>query len=57
MIDSNMSSRNFFNRWIIGLSNVKKFAKINSIFGNNPVEPKVVKSNYFGADLDKLSEL
>ena len=34
---------------------VKKiFPKINFILGNNAVEPRGVKSNFFGADLELL---
>ena len=54
MIESNINSRNFFNRWIIELSNVKIYPKINFILGNNAVEVKGVKSNYFEEDLIKL---
>ena len=32
----------------------KLFPKINFILGNNAVEPKGVKSNYFGEDLELL---
>jgi hypothetical protein len=58
MIESNMNSRNFFNRWIIGLLNIKNIPKdkklflgINFILGSNVVEKKGVKSNYFVEDL------
>ena len=37
--------------------NQKIFPKINFILGNNTVEPKGVKSNFFGADLSKLNKL
>ena len=34
--------------------NQKIFPKINFILGNNAVEPKGAKSNYFGEDLHLL---
>ena len=34
---------------------IKIFPKINFILGNNAVEQKGVKSNYFGEDLDSFT--
>jgi len=36
---------------------IKLFPKINFILGNNAVEIKGVKSNYFCGDLSKLNKL
>ena len=44
-------------RNLLKSNTIKLFPKINFILGNNVVEPRGIKSNYFGEDLERIANI